>query len=336
MSTVPAVAILVLTYNHENFILDCLRNLDSMIAPQTHFYILDDGSIDNTAKIVRDFTTGKTNFTFKSQKNTANVALNTKRLFEESEGEFVIFLSADDYLQSAYPVSEFIEKFENDPKLGLIIPNCRSANRPLAKVSLLPNNLQKILYSGNPSEVINKHLYRKVSRIFMQGIFLRRQTVNDMGGFSTSETADDYEFIFKLFLHLQKKDLRFEFLENIYWFYRIHENNLHRVSTRQFNLMINTVKQFVPVGKRLFFRWDINTFLRPEELSQALQAAKRKLDRFSYVSLGLQTGLATFYAAMIRKDKLFAQNLMKQPGIPWFLTPAAWILNQLLDKSVRK
>jgi glycosyltransferase involved in cell wall biosynthesis len=335
MSKVPAVAILVLTYNHENFILDCLRTLDSMINPQTHFYILDDGSTDNTAKIVSDFTTGRSNYTFISQQNTANVALNTKRLFDESAGEFVIFLSADDYLQSYYPVSELIEKFEKDPTLGLIIPNCRSANKPEDTASLVSKKLQKILYSGNPGKVINKHLYRKVSRIFMQGIFLRRQTVKDFG-FSTSETADDYEFIFNLFLHLRQKELRFEFLEDIYWFYRIHEKNLHRVSARQFSMMINTVVQFVPVGKRLFFRWDLNAFLRPDELSQALQAAERKLDKFSYVSLGLQTGLATFYAALIRKDKLFAQNLMKLRGTPWFLTPAAWILNRLLGKPVKK
>lgn len=334
MSTSPSVAVLVLTYNHEKFILDCLRSLDSINNPDTKFWILDDGSTDNTAQVVTEFIKNKPNYSFISQPNTGNVSQNTQKLFDVSTGEFVIFLSADDYLQNSYPVAKFIEEFVNDSSLGLIIPNSRSANDIGSASSLISAKLQKILSSGNPKVVLDKHLYKRVSRIFMQGIFIKRETVAELGGFSGDKAADDYEFIFSLFLHLQNKKFKFKFFDDVFWFYRMHENNLHRVSLRQFNLMVNTAKQFVPIRKRLLFRWDVNIFSNPQDLLLALEVAKKQLDIFSYYSLGLQTSLLSLHSARIRKDHFFAQAILSDAKAPWFLMPGAWLLSKIVGKSI--
>lgn len=93
-------AIITPTYNRENTIARCIKS----VSKQNHnnifkHIIIDDGSTDNTASVVKNYSVNDPNILYlKLPVNKGvNVARNTGIL--HSKSDFIIFLDSDDYLE---------------------------------------------------------------------------------------------------------------------------------------------------------------------------------------------------------------------------------------------
>lgn len=95
-----SLTILLVTYNHEKYILQALKSLSEQIFEGTiEVIVADDCSTDETLSIIRAFAVETENFSFKFLESTVNVGItkNYARGFAACTGEFVAVLEGDDY-----------------------------------------------------------------------------------------------------------------------------------------------------------------------------------------------------------------------------------------------
>ncbi|MGL4801020.1 MAG: glycosyltransferase [Cetobacterium sp.] len=109
------ITVLMLTYNHENYI---SKALESVLSQQTkyNFEILigDDFSPDNTIKILKEY---KKNFPKKIKlvirKKNIGPKENFLDLISKADGDYIALLEGDDYWKSNFKLEKMIDFLEN-------------------------------------------------------------------------------------------------------------------------------------------------------------------------------------------------------------------------------
>lgn len=95
----PKVSIIIPVYNSESLLTDCLMSVKNQTLSDIEIICIDDGSSDNSFKILKDFSNGDKRFKIFHQENSGagfsrNVAL------EKVTGDFVLFLDSDDWIEN--------------------------------------------------------------------------------------------------------------------------------------------------------------------------------------------------------------------------------------------
>lgn len=104
------VSIILPAYNASKTIARCIESILNQTYHNIQLIIIDDGSKDNTADILKSYITENSNIIYLSQENKGvSSARNTG--LEHVESEFVFFVDADDYISN-----QFVEHFMNYPK----------------------------------------------------------------------------------------------------------------------------------------------------------------------------------------------------------------------------
>ncbi len=101
-------AILLATYNGENFIKEQLNSLYSQTCKDWTLYVHDDGSTDNTATVLREFSLGNSNMTIMDYPKMGNPKDNFMSMLEKVDADYYLFCDQDDRW-----VSDKIEKEMN-------------------------------------------------------------------------------------------------------------------------------------------------------------------------------------------------------------------------------
>ena len=96
------VSVVVVAHNHEDVLKDCLNSIQGQSLTDIETIIIDNGSSDNSKKIIEEYSNSHKNICFISlELMTKNKARNIG--LHEATGEFVAFIDADDILNpSAY------------------------------------------------------------------------------------------------------------------------------------------------------------------------------------------------------------------------------------------
>ncbi|MDX8354713.1 glycosyltransferase family A protein [Cognatiyoonia sp. IB215182] len=268
------LSVLVLAYNHGDYIADCVASVLQSATEHMHVWILEDGSSDHTLAVLEGIARDDDRVTVMTQPNSGGrTAENTQHLINVSDGEFIMFMSGDDMLGPSFPIQRSLHKLEKDPQLAFVLPRLLYLHQNAAAKPdhIYKEQLLETLISGDPEKVLQGHLYKEVSRLFLQGMIIRRDVVTAIGGFDTSLLADDYAFILRLFKYLASKQKRFLFDAASLWLYRIHDHNVHRVAARQFQLILEVVKAYVPRAYWDTFRWDVVAFATLDDLANVRQ-----------------------------------------------------------------
>ncbi len=265
----PSLAILVLTYNHAEYIEQCLLSLLAIEFLHFHIWVLDDGSTDLTADLVQRTSDTHGRITLLTQAHSkGRTAQNLQNLIDVSSGEYIMFMSGDDMLGPAFSANFIVEYMEKNPLTGLVLPRTVPFNQSPMRGSptIYDEDFLNVLQSGDPKFVCSDHLHRVVSRIFIQGMIIRRALVKECGGFDVELTADDYAFVCRLFFLMEKTDWTFKFFSNYFWLYRIHYNNVHKNSIRQIKVISETVGKYVPREFWGGFVWHVPPVQKAEDL----------------------------------------------------------------------
>ena len=93
----PKVSIIIPVYNVEDYIHQCLDSVANQTLKDIEIICMDDGSSDNSLKILQDYKKKDSRFKILTQKNKGPGAARNKCL-DVASGEFVMFLDSDDWL----------------------------------------------------------------------------------------------------------------------------------------------------------------------------------------------------------------------------------------------
>ena len=95
------VSIIVPAYNVEGYIYDCLKSLVSQTMQNIEIIVINDGSTDNTEKIISEFEKTDSRIIVIRQENQGiSVARNNG--INIAKGEYLGFVDSDDYVDNDY------------------------------------------------------------------------------------------------------------------------------------------------------------------------------------------------------------------------------------------
>ena len=122
----PSVTVLVPAYNEETVILDTIRSALASGYPKLEILVIDDGSTDHTAELVRDNYGRDPRVRLLLQPNRGKpTALNNG--LAEATGEIIVSIDADTIVDpNAIP---FLVRHFADPKVGAVAGNVKVINR---------------------------------------------------------------------------------------------------------------------------------------------------------------------------------------------------------------
>lgn len=146
------LSIIIPVYNLEKYIERCLNSIIQSAKGFEELFeviIIDDGSKDNTSKIINNVIKDKHYFRYylienQGVSNARNVGL------KYAIGEYVTFIDGDDYVSKDY-LAKIMLNLKDDPEII-----CFDAFRVKNKESRIMLNLKNETYNLEPNESINK------------------------------------------------------------------------------------------------------------------------------------------------------------------------------------
>jgi glycosyltransferase involved in cell wall biosynthesis len=161
-----AVTVVVGAYNASEYLAETIKSVLQQTYTDFELLVIDDGSTDDTADIVRNFSEQDSRVKLISQENQGvSVARNTG--IKMAQGEFIAFLDADD-LWFPNKLAMHIQHFSANPNLGLSFGRIEFMTfdgKPTGKYSnpRFRNITAKNLYEENPAITPSNAVFRRIA-----------------------------------------------------------------------------------------------------------------------------------------------------------------------------
>ena len=109
------LSILLVTYNQEKYIQECMDGLIIQNLPfEYEIIVADDYSTDNTLAIIKDnLDRSKMNYTILPSQQNLGISKNYKRAYQACQGEYIAILEGDDYWTSPNRLLKHISFLDN-------------------------------------------------------------------------------------------------------------------------------------------------------------------------------------------------------------------------------
>lgn len=99
--TTPLVSIVITNYNYNDFVGDAINSVQAQTYSNFELVIIDDGSTDGSVKTLKDYASKNKKIRLIEQPNKGVVPTRNRGI-EESKGEYMLYLDADDKIPETY------------------------------------------------------------------------------------------------------------------------------------------------------------------------------------------------------------------------------------------
>jgi len=229
------VSVIIPTYNSDKYLSDSIESALAQTYPHVEIIVIDDGSTDNTKKVVEPYL-GIITYLYKENAGPAS-ARNLG--IAKSHGEYIAFLDADDYwLPEKLKIQ--IDFFQSNPQYGMI-----HANNLILETEREP--YPAFIGESPPTGWVFKNLFLS-NHINNLTVILKRECLDKVKGFDESKELigiEDYELWLRISLFYE-----IGFLDKIVAVYRVHCDNISKESkdiqsqfylTNKFGLLIKAM-----------------------------------------------------------------------------------------------
>ena len=188
------VSVIVPTYNYARFLPEALESVRAQSYPRWECIVVDDGSTDETASVLRAEATRDSRVRYVSQSNRGPSAARNRGI-AESTGEYVQFLDADDVLPPA-KLEHQVLAMEADPSIGIVYSDARffrgssadflayRAPGPRPSTTLGPSSSDPLLRALIENNIM-----------MVEGPLVRRSVLTTVGPFEESlDRAEDWQY----------------------------------------------------------------------------------------------------------------------------------------------
>lgn len=181
----PLVSVVIPCYNHAHFLSGALESVLAQSYSRIETFVIDDGSTDNTRQVAERYP----EIHYRRQANRGAAAARNTGI-AESEGDFLVFLDADDRLL-AWAVETGMRMLGKDAALACAVGACRDigpGGEPL----------------GAPDQLLVHHdhylaLLKSCFILSGSSVLFSRRCLETVGGFDESYPAgDDYDLYLRI------------------------------------------------------------------------------------------------------------------------------------------
>ncbi len=279
MATPPLVSIIMPAYNAAHFIGEAIRSVQAQTLTDWELIIVDDGSTDHTAEIVRGFEDPRIRYMERSHCGYPSVIRNHG--LEQARGLFLAFLDADD-LFLPHKLCDQAAFLQQRPEVGLVAGgyHCVDAEG-------------KILATVTPWTTfpnLDLETWITACPVWILQILVRREQVEQIGGFDPDILhGEDYDLLLRLAL----AGCRMAWYEKVVCCYRLHEENRSLAIERRVKCQRQVLCKF-------FARSDLPPEIRAQQ-DKALKEADRIAALWTYAAGDAERGAA--YLASFLADR---------------------------------
>lgn len=226
----PLISVIITNYNYGCYLPQAVGSALAQTYPRVEVIIVDDGSQDDSQEIAKTFGD---NVRLINQTNQG-VSVARNRGAEESTGEFVAFLDADD-VWFPKKLEKQAQRLLRDPELGLVHCGIQEIDANGAKL--------ETFLEGMEGWVAREMLLFERPVIHSLGStgLIRRNAFEAVGGFDPDlSTSADWDFCYRVALRR-----RIGFIPEALVYYRVHNNNMHsRIDLMEHDVLIGYRKAF--------------------------------------------------------------------------------------------
>ena len=210
----PLVSVIIPAYNAEKYIERTIHSVLLQNYENIEIIVIDDGSTDNTATVVKKLANEDKRLHYVHQQN-GGVSSARNHGYKLSKGEYLAFLDADD-IWLPNNVSKKLAHLQDNPDVGLVHSD--------AMVIDENDNSLNETKKGKSGWILDDLLLWNGTCIpAPSSILVKREVVDSVGGFDTSlSTAADQEFFFRV-----AAKYKIGRVEEVTWQYRMHSQNMH-------------------------------------------------------------------------------------------------------------
>ncbi len=188
--SVPSVSVLMPTYHAERYVAEAIESILAQTFTDFEFLILDDGSTDGSAAILRRYAERDGRIRPFSRPNTGLVgALN--ELLSLARGELIARMDADDIALS--------DRIERQVAYLKEHPECVMVG---SRVVLIDPEGSEITVMGQAlshEQIVEDFLANKGQIVYHPAVMFRRQVVMDLGGYRAEMVeAEDLDLFLRL------------------------------------------------------------------------------------------------------------------------------------------
>ena len=97
----PTISLIIPVYNVEKYLRKALESVENQTFKDFEAIIINDGSTDNSLKIILEFCQKNKNFVLINQKNSGPADARNAAL-KVSKGEYIAFMDSDDYIEPSF------------------------------------------------------------------------------------------------------------------------------------------------------------------------------------------------------------------------------------------
>ncbi len=220
----PLVSILVPLYNHEGFIEKCLDSIIEDPYPEKEIVVLDDGSPDSSAQVVRAWHERNAarlggRFEFKTRENRG-VSRTLNELVSMANGDFIAFVSSDDYLLPG-GIAARLDYLRQHPEKMAVVADYVVVDQHEATVH---TSGIEALYRARKRYLAHPELitYELIFHWCLAGpVYLfRREIFQILGGYDETLAIEDWDFALRILARNQMG-----FIDYPAAAYRLHGSN---------------------------------------------------------------------------------------------------------------
>lgn len=211
----PLVSIVVPCYNCEKTVLETLNTIENQTYPHKEIILVDDGSSDNTKRILENYvTTADQYFLFhqsnKGQASARNVGLS------HAKGEYVVFVDSDDKIHPDF-LREFIQVLQEDSEVNMVYSEMQTFDRENKLYNLREFKLSEFL----------------ISNCIPVFCMVRTKHIQSIGGFDENmDNNEDWECWIRLYRKYSGKAIK---INKVLYYYRKRweENSISDLSVKK-------------------------------------------------------------------------------------------------------
>lgn len=105
------ISVVIPVYNSEEYLTKCLDSIVNQTYKNIEIIILNDGSTDNSKQIIKSYKNKYSNIRFYDKENTG-VSDTRNQGIKYSRGDYIMFLDADDWIDSSY-IEKCVDNLKN-------------------------------------------------------------------------------------------------------------------------------------------------------------------------------------------------------------------------------
>lgn len=219
-------SIIIPSFNAEKFIKQAIQSVYDQTYKNYEIIVVDDGSKDNTAKIIGQIKNSSLKFIQSSNKGVS-VARNIG--LKNATGDYIVFLDSDDYIEP-WTLETIANKLRRKPYIGVFVGMFNTVKDEEGVSGCYSEYLNKRYINNKQNSQVLDYFY-KVRLIFTVWRFIVRRDIieNNNLYFEEGLLHEDEDWVTRMLLLIDD----FSLIEIPFYNYRIHKNSIMRRQDKQ-------------------------------------------------------------------------------------------------------